>query len=187
MKNKNQVKESSLVIPKPLAPENPDIAISEFFYTEKISVIDYKKEFKDYFKSLNEEWIKKFFVLEDDDIKLLNYPEENILNKGGVIKFAKLNNEIIGTCALLKISNNVYELAKMAVSPKAQGKKIGFYLAKEIISEAKKLGAKKVVLLSNKKLQSAINLYLKLGFKEIKNSETDSSYKRVDIVMELIL
>ena len=155
---------------------------------DKIEIVDFQNKYKEYFKSLNEEWITNFFEIEENDTKYLNNPEKLIIEKGGAIKFALLNNQVVGTCALVKIDHNSYELAKMAVSPKAQGKKIGYYLGIEILKQAKKLGAEKVILLSNKKLGPAINLYKKLGFKEVEISKEDAdAYKRVDIRMEINL
>lgn len=154
---------------------------------DKIEIIDFEEKYQAYFYDLNVEWIKHFFEIEANDIKYLENSKKNIIDKGGSIKFAQLNGEIVGTCALIKTARDEFELAKMAVSPKAQGKKIGYYLALEIIKEAKKLGAKKVFLLSNTTLISAINLYKKLGFKEVELGEEKQLYKRVDIKMELLL
>jgi N-acetylglutamate synthase-like GNAT family acetyltransferase len=63
--------------------------------------------------------------MEASDYKMLDHPEEYIINKGGHIVFALLN-EVVGTCALIKTSDEplIFELAKMAVSPKAQGKRL---------------------------------------------------------------
>ena len=78
-----------------------------------------------------------------------------------------------------------YELAKMAVSPRAQGKKIGYLLGKAIIQKAKDLGAKNLYLESNTILTPPINLYHKLGFRKIEGHYTP--YQRSNIQMELNL
>ncbi len=78
-----------------------------------------------------------------------------------------------------------YELAKMAVSPKAHGKGIGYLLGKAIIEEAISLGASTLYLESNTILRPAISLYEKLGFRKIAGHHTP--YKRCNIQMELIL
>ncbi|WP_244950810.1 GNAT family N-acetyltransferase [Pedobacter suwonensis] len=78
-----------------------------------------------------------------------------------------------------------FELAKMAVSPKAQGKNVGFLLAKAIIEKAKSLGAAKIYLESNTILKPAINLYHKLGFQKVPGKPTP--YARCNIQMELNL
>ena len=77
----------------------------------------------------------------------------------------------------------MYELAKMAVSPKAKGKGIGFILGNTSIAKAKELGAKKIYLESNTILKPAINLYHKLGFKKV--TGIPSPYERCNIQMIL--
>ncbi|ROH98894.1 GNAT family N-acetyltransferase [Chryseobacterium sp. G0240] len=153
----------------------------------EVTVIPYKPQYKEAFKALNEEWIKKFFVMESGDYKLLDHPEEEILHKGGHIVFALLNGEAVGTCALVKTENEplVFELSKMAVSPKAQGKKIGYLLGNSLIDKARELKAEKVFLETNSILVPAVKLYEKLGFKHI--PITNAGYDRVDVQMELDL
>ena len=78
-----------------------------------------------------------------------------------------------------------FELAKMAVSPKAQGKNIGWLLGQAIIEKAKALGASGIYLESNTILKPAINLYHKLGFQKVAGHPTP--YERCNIQMELKL
>ena len=73
----------------------------------------------------------------------------------------------------------------MAVSPKAQGKSIGWLLGKAAIEKAKSLGVQKLYLESNTKLQPAINLYHKLGFQKVVGHATP--YERCNIQMELVI
>lgn len=153
----------------------------------EVKIVAYKPQYKGAFKALNEEWIKTFFVMEASDYKLLDNPEEHVLNKGGHIVFALLNNEAVGTCALVKAKEEplTFELSKMAVSPKAQGKKIGYLLGTALVDLAKNLHAEKVVLETNSVLVPAIKLYEKLGFKHV--PIVDAGYDRVDVQMELNL
>lgn len=153
----------------------------------EVKIIAYEPQYKEAFKTLNEEWIKTFFIMEAGDYKLLDHPEEQILEKGGYIAFALLNNEPVGTCALVKAGDKplTFELSKMAVSPKAQGKKIGYLLGNALIEKAKELNAQKVFLETNSILVPAIKLYEKLGFKHI--PITDAGYDRVDVQMQLDL
>lgn len=150
-----------------------------------VKLIDYAPQHRNYFKTLNEEWIKKYFMLEPTDTKVLENPEDYILNPGGHILMASYKDEIVGTCALIKMDDTSYELAKMAVSPTAQGKKIGWLLAQGVIEKARTIGAKRIYLESNTKLKPAINLYYKLGFKKVVGPP--SPYSRANIQMELLL
>jgi DNA-binding MarR family transcriptional regulator/N-acetylglutamate synthase-like GNAT family acetyltransferase len=152
---------------------------------QQVEIIDYRPEFHDDFKRLNYEWIEKYFQIEESDRQSLEHPNETILAPGGHIYMARLNSEIVGTCALIKMDNDTYELAKMAVTEKAKGKGIGWLLGQSAINKARELGAKTVFLGSNTTLAPAINLYQKLGFqKTVKHA---SPYERCNIQMELKL
>jgi N-acetylglutamate synthase-like GNAT family acetyltransferase/DNA-binding PadR family transcriptional regulator len=153
--------------------------------SQQASIVDYTPQFQSDFKRLNVEWIETYFQLEEKDLQTLNNPQTYILNQGGHILVALYQGEVVGTCALLKIDETTYELAKMAVSPQAQGKGIGWLLGKASIQKAKSLGASKVFLESNTILQSAINLYRKLGFQKV--TGIPSPYQRSNIQMELSL
>ncbi|WP_426480148.1 bifunctional helix-turn-helix transcriptional regulator/GNAT family N-acetyltransferase [Chryseobacterium sp. R2ACT005] len=153
--------------------------------SKNVKIVDYDPKYQSAFKALNEEWISAYFVMEDADYKALDNPEEYILNKGGKILVALYNDEPLGVCALIKMDDPDYdfELAKMAVSPKAQGKNIGWLLGQAIISKAKDSGASKIYLESNTLLKPAINLYYKLGFQKVTGRSTP--YQRCNIQMEL--
>ena len=137
------------------------------------------------FKTLNEKWIKQNFTMEDSDYAALDHPQTHILDKGGYIVMADLNGKSVGTCALIKMNDNDFELAKMAVDDSVKGLGIGFMLGEHVMDKAKSLGAKRLYLESNTKLVPAINLYQKLGFKRI--AHQPSPYARCNIQMELIL
>lgn len=155
--------------------------------SQNVKIVAFEPKYKEAFKALNVEWISTYFEMEPADYKALDNPEEYILNKGGKILVALYDDEPVGVCALIKTNNQEYgfEMAKMAVSPKAQGKNIGWLLGQEIIKTAKDLGAKKIYLESNTILKPAINLYYKMGFEKVFGLETP--YKRCNIQMELVL
>jgi GNAT superfamily N-acetyltransferase len=154
---------------------------------DQVEIAAYNSKYQKSFKDLNIEWISNYFEVEPNDIKALDHAEEYIINKGGEIFSAVLNDEVLGVCALIKSDgkNYDYELAKMAVSPKAQGKGVGLLLAESAIKWASEKGASKIYLESNTKLTPAIKLYEKLGFKRI--TGISSAYNRVDIQMLLTL
>ncbi len=155
--------------------------------SSNIAILDYLPEHHQVFKRLNEEWINTFFKLEDADRKALDDPQGYILDKGGIILVAVQDRRVLGVCALLKMQDDIYdyELAKMAVSPRARGKGIGYVLGASIIERAKSLGASKLYLESNTILKPAIALYGKLGFQKIAGHHTP--YERCNIQMELKL
>ncbi len=152
-----------------------------------IEILEYLPEHHSAFQELNEEWITTYFKLEDADRKALDNPKDYILDKGGAILVAVQDNTVLGVCALLRMNDEKYdfELAKMAVSPKAQGKGIGYLLGTSIIEKARALKASNLYLESNTILKPAISLYEKLGFKKIAGHYTP--YERCNIQMELKL
>src|SRR5688500_5909808 len=132
-----------------------------------IKILDYKPEYQPWFEKLNRQWIEKYFWMEPLDFEILQNPNEHIINKGGFIFMALYGKQVAGTVALKLISPGVYELTKMAVDEKFQGKKIGRALADAAISAAKENRAQKIVLYSNTSLRPAISLYEKTGFTEV--------------------
>lgn len=153
---------------------------------EEVDIIEYQPQYNKYFKSLNYAWIRKYFELEEMDEKLLANPDK-IIHDGGEILFAKVNNLIVGTCALIKVDPETFELAKMAVDERFQGRHIGKKLGLAAIEKSLQLGAKKLVLESNKKLIPALNLYRKLGFIPVCSDHHKSMYQRANITMQMTL
>lgn len=153
--------------------------------TQTVEIIPFTPELKEPIKTLNLEWLTKYFRVEEKDKLVLSNPQEEIIDKGGMIFYAKYNDEIIGTVSLIKIDNDIFELSKMAVSDKAQGLGIGNKLLIHCMAVAEEKNIKTLILYSNRKLLSAIHLYKKFGFYEI--SLEDGVYDRADIKMEKIL
>jgi ribosomal protein S18 acetylase RimI-like enzyme len=150
-----------------------------------LKIIPYQSKYQKVFKDLNIEWLEKFFFVEDHDYEVLNNPESYIIDKGGFIFFALLDDQITGTVALMNEPEG-YELSKMAVSPNYQGFKIGQQLMQHCINFAENNGWNKILLYSNTILKNAIHIYKKYGFKEVK-LENDSPYNRSNIKMVLKL
>jgi ribosomal protein S18 acetylase RimI-like enzyme len=152
-----------------------------------VTIVDYDPKYRKAFKELNEEWIQAYFKMEEADHKSLDNPKKTILDKGGYIFVALYNDEAVGVCAMIKMNDPEYdfELAKIAVSPKAQGKGVGWILGQAVIDKARSLGASCIYLESNTILKPAINLYQKLGFQKVTGHI--SPYERSNIQMALQL
>lgn len=153
---------------------------------QNISVVSYEAKYKSAYVSLNKAWIEKYFRMEPADEHVLQDVEANVINTGGAVLIALDDCTAAGVVGLRKIDNDVYEMIKMAVSEQYQGRGIGHILGVAIIEEAARLGARKVILYSNRSLKPALSLYHKLGFVEIP-MEPDNDYLRSDIKMELLL
>lgn len=148
-----------------------------------IKIVGYRDDLAQYFTALNIAWLQKYFVVEPIDHEMLSDPKKFIIEKNGFIYFADVDGKIAGTFALIKIEEGIYELSKMAVEESFIGKKIGNKMLQFCLDEAKTLNAHKIILYSNTKLEPAIHLYKKFGFKEVPLENSD--YERANIKMEI--
>jgi ribosomal protein S18 acetylase RimI-like enzyme len=150
--------------------------------SKEIRIINFDENLSRYFRDLNVAWLQKYFYVEPVDVEMLDNPKQYIIDKGGDIYFAKWEESIAGTFALMKEGEGVYELGKMAVDETFQGKGVGNALLRHCLAKAKEKGARKVILFSNTVLEPAIHLYRKFGFVEVPLGNSD--YKRSNIKME---
>lgn len=151
-----------------------------------VSIITYQAKYLSAFVELNQQWIEHYFELEAMDLAQLRNPDEYILNPGGEIFFAIRDSVPIGTCAMVPHGPRTYEIAKMAVMANARGQGIGDRLMERCLEWAREKGAARVMLLSNTKLEPAIKLYKKHGFKVIHLGE-HPDYARCNIEMAIEL
>src|SRR5215469_9587553 len=77
------------------------------------------------FRQINEAWITRYFRMEQADHDALGDPHGHILDRGGAILIAEEQEEAVGCCALIPEEPGVYELAKMAVLERRQGRGLG--------------------------------------------------------------
>ena len=124
---------------------------------EHIKIIDYKAEHAYHFERLNKAWIEKYFWLEERDKWVLENPHGAILSKGGAILMATYDGVVAGTVALKKVNDEVYEFTKMAVDEAYRRRGIAEALTYASFDKARELGAKKVILYSNRQLPSVIH------------------------------
>ena len=109
------------------------------------------------FRTLNEEWINRYFTLEARDIETLGDPESTILRRGGSVFMAYSDDLAVGCVALIPLGQGVYELSKMAVAPQFRGRGLGRRLLLHAIAEARILGATSLFLGSNTRLADAVD------------------------------
>ncbi len=151
-----------------------------------VKIVEYTDALAKEFHDINAEWITKLFALEPSDREILENPRARVIDRGGAILFAKTaDHGIVGTCALYKSGAGTFELTKMGVRESARGLKAGEKLLHAAILRAKKLGAKKLYLLTNSKCRAAIHLYEKAGF--IHDADImkryGARYQRCDVAM----
>ncbi|WP_282056074.1 GNAT family N-acetyltransferase [Maribacter luteus] len=152
----------------------------------KTKIIPFKDKYINHFRDLNSTWLNEYFHLEAKDKEILENCKKSIIDKGGHIFFAEYDGQIAGCFAFINLNDTVYELGKMAVAPKFHGLKIGQNLLQFAIGFAEDQQWEKIILYSSTKLDTALHIYRKLGFKEIP-LEKDLPYTRSDVKMELKL
>ncbi|MDR5589826.1 GNAT family N-acetyltransferase [Christiangramia sp. SM2212] len=151
-----------------------------------MQIVSWKPEYSEEFRKMNIYWLEEFFWVEPHDEDVLGDPNKYIIDPGGTIFFALEENNVIGCVALMKIKEDIFELTKMAVKPEYRGKKIGHQLMQHSIEFATDQNWDSLIIYSNRKLENAIHLYRKYGFKEIPIAK-DNPYSRGDIKMQLKL
>ena len=149
-----------------------------------IAIIEFNKKYSEQFFMLNKSWIEESWHLEDSDKKDLLNPDK-IVHNGGQVFFALEGHKAIGTVAMIKSSDDRFELAKMTVQDDCRGKGIANMLMDECLKFAKQNNSREIFLISNDSLKIARNLYDKYGFKEV---DLDSKkYDRGNVKMRLPL
>lgn len=161
-------------------------ALKEILEPEDIEIVTFRESLAKDFADLNYEWIAKGYGVEEHDREILDAPFEKIIKPGGQIFFALAKGRTSGTVALENLSQDAFELVKMAVSPEFRGLGIGDKLIEACIRYAVEEGRSNITLDSNTKQIAAINLYRKYGFREVP-LDPNSPYARVNIRMELAL
>jgi predicted N-acetyltransferase YhbS len=155
-------------------------------HREQLSISGYDDREADTFARLSREWLERYFTVDERDRKYIDHPRESIIDQGGEIFFARLGGEVVGTVAAIRHDAESVELAKLAVTERAQGRGIGRKLTEAVIAWSREAGAKKVVLVSASQLEVAIALYERLGFVHTPQVG-ERWYPEADVYMELML
>ncbi len=135
------------------------------------------------FAALNAAWIEDMHHLEESDKLMVAHPEIYTQN-GNQVFTVHIENEVAGACALKKHEDGRYELTKMAVDPKFQGRGIGQHLMSAVEAYAKnELGLTYLFLLSNTRNEAALRLYARNGWR-VNHEGPHPVYQRANIGME---
>ena len=149
-----------------------------------IEIVPYLPDLAPAFQRLNLDWIDRLFAVEAADRKVLADPGSAIIEPGGQIFFALDGDAAVGTVAMIRVDEGIFELAKMAVVMSHQKRGIGELLGRAAIDWARIEGARRVFLQTNSSLANSIRLYERLGFRHAVNPEPPD-YVRSDVYMEL--
>ena len=146
-----------------------------------IKILNYRPEDQPYFERFNRAWIEEWFEMEPVDEWVVTNPDKAIIEPGGAILMAAYDGIIAGTVGLRKVNEDCYEFTKMAVDEDFRRKGIAEAISYASFRKAKELGAKTIILYSNRKNAGAIKLYEKIGFRHV---EVEAGvYKRANVKM----
>lgn len=162
-------------ITEELRPGRPELRIRE--YDDRLAGD---------FDAITREWVEDMFTLEAKDIEVITHPREKILAPGGEILFVEADGlGIIGTCALMRVEGDTFELTKMGVRATARGLKAGEFLLKRTLERARQMPIRELFLLTNSKCEAAIHLYEKTGFVHDAGimARYGQSYARANVAM----
>src|SRR5215471_21382055 len=107
---------------------------------EELTIREFEPGDEAAFRSLNEEWIRRYFAMESKDEETLADPKGAVLAGGGRIFFAVRRGETVGCCALLEMGDGEFEVAKMAVTESSQRAGVGRQLLETVIAAARVSG-----------------------------------------------
>ena len=150
-----------------------------------IVIVPWEDRFTGDFKDISVAWLEEFDLLEPIDLEMLDNPHRDILEPGGQIFFALEGDAVLGTCGMQPVEPGVYEVIKLGVRPEYRGRGAGKLLLEACLDWAGAQKARKVVLYSNSRLQSALRLYRRCGFTPI--PYVPGHYAVSDVQMEQTL
>jgi ribosomal protein S18 acetylase RimI-like enzyme len=151
-----------------------------------LRVVEFRPEYAGDFRRLNLEWIEQLFRVEAPDLKVLDDPEAAIVAPGGMIFVALDGEAVVGTAAMIRVSDERFELAKMAVAKSHRRRGVGEMLARACLDWAAARSGRWVFLETNSRLDDAIRLYERLGFRHAPRRRM-SDYARGDVYMEMAI
>lgn len=152
---------------------------------DRYRVVAYRPEHAAAWRDLNEGWITQSgFILEPKDQKVLGDGWGQVIEPGGHIFMVEdvVNGQHVGCCALMKMEDGGFELAKMAVRPDVRGQGLSKLLMQACVDRAVQTGASRLYLETNSALAPALRLYEQFGFEYLPAGDTP--YVRADIFME---
>ncbi|WP_404363453.1 GNAT family N-acetyltransferase [Corallococcus coralloides] len=155
-----------------------------------VEVVSYRPELREHFARLNRQWIEKDFRVEGSDEASFADPHGMFVAPGGEVFFARVDGQVLGTCALRREDADTFELCKMAVAPEARGRDLGDALMRAALATARERGAKRMYLVTNSALGPALGLYRKHGFVTTRSGpevSRDTGYSRADVEMSVEL
>ncbi|HPD54427.1 MAG: GNAT family N-acetyltransferase [Bacteroidota bacterium] len=149
-----------------------------------IQVREYRPEWRSDFRNLNVSWLAALFSVTAEDERQLGNPEA-ILEKGGMIFFAVLEDRPIGTVAVIPDSPSSIQVAKMGVDERCRGLGAGNALLDAALRWSVSRNFTTIHLDTADQLVEAIRLYERAGFRRKGDHHVHPVFKRTTFRMEL--
>jgi GNAT superfamily N-acetyltransferase len=154
--------------------------------TDKYFIATWNSKYKDTFKQVSVAWLEEYFSVEENDLKQLDSPEENIIAPGGeIFTLVDTQGNGLGVVAMINHESSA-ELGKMGVKKQYNGRGLSHPLMYEAILWAKNhpRNYPQVDIYTAAHLGPAVALYKKYGF-EIVPVGGYNKFARVDLAMRL--
>ncbi len=149
-----------------------------------MKIVPYDEKYKEDFIEMNKHWISEMFVIEDEDLAVLNNIE-SVLEAGGQIFFAIDDEEnVLACCMIAPLPNGEWEIEKFCARGMYTGTGAGTACLKACMNYAREKCVEKIVIVTNTKCEQAIHLYRKFGFIEVPVDKKKFPYERANIAFE---
>lgn len=147
-----------------------------------MQLIPYDARYKDDFIQMNTAWILDYFgFLEQEDTETFAGIDEE-LARGAMIYFAVEDDTALATCMARPMEAGTWEICKLGSNPHREHKGCGSAVFRASMQWAIDHGAKRLFIVTNRRLKAAIHIYEKYGFREIPMQ--NYGYARGDIAFE---
>ena len=154
-----------------------------FGYELKNEIKELFTEYTDFLVSGDSEF-KKYLEIQKYDHEVENLEEKYGLPNGRLY-VAYFENMVAGCIALRKLNDTQCEMKRLYVKPQFRNRGIAKSLVEKIISDAQEIGYSSMLLDTLPFLQTAIRMYMKMGFYEIEcynDSPLDNTiYMKLDL------
>ena len=151
-----------------------------------MKIIPYEKKYRKTFVDLNTAWLERFYTVEPFDQDTMDRVEELIAD-GAMVYFAVEGEKVLATCMAMPLSDDVWELCKLAAVDQYTGTGAGSAVFETCMKYAINHGAEKLSLISCRALKPAIHIYEKFGFREVPLDKTFWGAEKADIEMEYVV
>ncbi|MBM3751229.1 MAG: GNAT family N-acetyltransferase [Acidimicrobiia bacterium] len=139
------------------------------------------------FYRLNRAWLDAHDLYEPADEVQLADPQGAVIDAGGAVFIAERDGEVVGTAAVAPHGPGEVELLKVTVAEVLRGTGLGRRLVEVCIAHATAvMGAHTMMLVSSSRLQAALRLYERMGFRH-RPLPSPLPYETADVCMELLL